>query len=115
LTIPVLVAALAMPSEVRSNVPHEDSAEVIRLEPIEVAFSKIRMGMSEKELFRLMAPFKRERTEHRQWQTWTDGESAVSVTIFFNPITGKEQGVTDKGLSMPKLPSNRPPQKGARP
>jgi hypothetical protein len=52
---------------------------------------KIREGMTAKELFALMAPFRKVCTEHFQWPLWTDGHTDVAVTIWpdgGDPIVG---------------------------
>ena len=46
------------------------------------AFQRIQIGMTDDELFALMAPYKRKPTRHYQWQRWTDGQATVSVTIW---------------------------------
>jgi hypothetical protein len=67
--------------------------------PIEAAYKKIHLGMTATELFEVMAPFKEVHTGHGQWRIWTDGQFDVAVTIWFNPITGMSNGVTEKSCS----------------
>jgi hypothetical protein len=93
-----LVSGLTLPSGVRSDLPCPEPAQVTWEQPIEVAYVQIRMGMSEQELSRLMAPYKKVFTGHAQWPCWTDGRTTVYVTVWINPITGESPGVTDKEL-----------------
>jgi hypothetical protein len=78
-----------VPSTGRSDGPRPEFAEVARTPSIEEAFAQIRMGMVDKELFRLMAPYKRRFTGHYQWQVWTDGRADVVVTIWPDEAPGK--------------------------
>jgi hypothetical protein len=64
--------------------------------PIEAAYEKIRLGMTQTELDKVMGPFKKVSTGHAQWPRWTDGQFEVDVTIWFDPITGLSDGVTEK-------------------
>jgi len=56
----------------------------VRPQPIEAAYGQIRDGMTDKELFALMAPYNKEFTGHYQWQRWTDGQIAIGVYIWPN-------------------------------
>src|SRR5262249_40863025 len=69
--------------------------------PIEVAFERIRLGMTENELLMLMAPFQKVYTGHGQWPCWTDGEFVVTVTIWAGggALGIFPEGVLEKGLS----------------
>lgn len=49
--------------------------------PIVAAFEKTRQGMTEEELFELMAPFQKVFTGHGQWPCWTDGQFRVNLTL----------------------------------
>jgi hypothetical protein len=55
--------------------------------PIEVAFGKIRKGMSPEDLFALMAPYKKQHSGHYQWQSWREGKNVVTVTIWPDDAT----------------------------
>jgi hypothetical protein len=48
----------------------------------ETAFEKIKIGMSEEELFALMAPFEELYSGHLQWPMWGEGNTTVYVTIW---------------------------------
>jgi hypothetical protein len=55
-----------------------------QLRPIERAYERIRIGMTEKELLALMAPFEVSNEPPAPWgrflwQTWTDGQISISV------------------------------------
>jgi hypothetical protein len=55
---------------------------VTRPRPLKEAFNDIRIGTEEKELFALMAPYRRLYSEHGQWQKWAEGHTIVFVTIW---------------------------------
>ena len=57
--------------------------------PIQVAFERIRMGMTEEELNALMASYHEDETEHMQWRYWRERGYVVFVTVWpkdFFPI-----------------------------
>jgi hypothetical protein len=50
--------------------------------PLEAAYARIRIGMTERELVALMAPFQRSIfSRYAGWHGWTDGRREVVVTI----------------------------------
>jgi hypothetical protein len=67
---------------------------------VEAAYEKIRLGMTYKELFTLMAPFQEVPTGHGQWPCWTDGRFRVCVTIWVGggPFGDIPEGVLEKSL-----------------
>ncbi len=70
--------------------------------PIKAAYERIRIGMTQRELLKLMAPFKSMNTGHGQWPCWTDGKFSVHCTVWtdgdFLAGTGTWR-VQEKGLS----------------
>src|SRR5262245_36308411 len=89
-----LAAPLSLPGQDRSTrdahcdrlwlpaLPCPEPMRATQPRPIEAAFEQIRMGMSDEELFAIMAPYEEEFTGHSQWRRWTDGRMVVSVTIW---------------------------------
>jgi hypothetical protein len=66
-----------------------NSRQAIRPQPIEAAFSQIRIGMTEQELVALMVPYREVKTGHSQWRYWTNGRTAILVTVWpkdYRPI-----------------------------
>lgn len=53
-----------------------------RPEPLERAFENIQRGMSEADLFALMEAYRHDHSDHRQWQSWSEGRTNVSVMIW---------------------------------
>ena len=49
--------------------------------PIEIAYAKIRFGMGEKDVHRLMSPFNKAPGGDGQELCWTDGKVEVSVSL----------------------------------
>jgi len=60
----------------------KNPTHVAKPRPLEEAYKDIKIGMTEEELFAMMAPYKRLYTEHGQWQSWEDGHTGISVTLW---------------------------------
>jgi hypothetical protein len=79
------------------NFDSSDSGRM-RAFPIQVAFEKIRIGMTEEELDALMASYQEDKTEHGQWRYWREGGYVVFVTVWpknFLPIRPPGSGQFD--------------------
>jgi hypothetical protein len=83
LCLVALLLPLVLPFASLSSAPAPRPQPVKKLapRPIEVAFERIRLGMSEEEVFQLMAPFQKVFTGHGQWPRWTDGQFRVDLTL----------------------------------
>jgi hypothetical protein len=87
--------------------------EIVENKPssLDGAFWHIRRGMTDEELFALMAPFERHFTEHDQWQSWTDGGLVVHVTLLVDWNGAGSNRVETASLSK-KTPKGLQPLSG---
>ena len=112
LSLAALLLLLVVPYAWLSSPPTQPltRARKAMAQPIEVAFENIRVGMTERELFTLMAPFRKVFTGHGQWPCWTDGRFVVLVTIWAGggPLGDIPEGVLDKQLYEKQLGGTPP-------
>jgi hypothetical protein len=77
----LLVLALSA-SAIMGDAPPLSCTETVKPKPprLEEAYERIRIGMSEKDLRALMAPFQAG-GEHRQWPCWGSRDYLLGVTL----------------------------------
>jgi hypothetical protein len=98
-----LVLPFAWLSSGPAPLPRPANKAVLRR--IQAAFDKIRPGMTEEELSKLMAPFQNVSTGHGQWPRWTDGQFVIDLTLDISEfiLMGRPIRVLEGELSEKRL------------